>query len=265
MSNLSGKQIVLQQDDRVGTILINNPERRNAISLKMWRDLRAAAQALAAADRLRVAVIRGAGGKAFASGADISEFDTQRDGVGAVMAYDHAVAAACESIGLLEIPTIALIEGYCVGGGLALALCCDLRLASDDAQFAIPAARLGLAYRYDMVARLVSVVGPAQAKEILFTGRLFDANQALRMGLVNQVSPAPVMGAMLDESLETIAANAPLTLAAAKHAVAETMKDPGQRDMARMAELEAACIASDDYLEGRRAFEEKRPPKFVGR
>ncbi|MHA1565945.1 MAG: enoyl-CoA hydratase [Alphaproteobacteria bacterium] len=259
------KKILFHQQEAVGYIVINNPDRRNAISLAMWQDLAAAAQDLATAEGCRAVVVRGAGGAAFAAGADISEFDGNRADVSAVEVYDGAVMAACHAVGSLQVPTIALIEGYCIGGGLGLALCCDLRLAAEDARFAIPAARLGVAYRFDLVAKLVSVVGSARAKDILLTARMLGANEALAMGLVNRVSPSSGLDDLLANYLAKLTVNAPLTLAAVKQAVDQLAMDPEQRDMARIERLEAACATSGDYVEGRRAFQEGRPPRFQGR
>ncbi len=262
---LPDKKILVRQEDAVGFITINNPGRRNAISLAMWQELAVAAHGLAAADGCRGVVVRGAGGAAFAAGADIAEFDEKRASASAVEAYDQAVAVACMAIGSLPVPTIALIEGYCIGGGLGLALCCDLRLAAPDAQFAIPAARLGVAYRFDLVAKLVSVVGPARAKDMLLTARMVGADEALAMGLVNRVSSGGGLSDLLDSYLAKLTVNAPLTLVAAKQAVDQLAIDPGLRDMALVARLEAACVGSADYVEGRRAFREGRPPRFLGR
>jgi len=161
-------------------------------------------------------------------------------------------------------PTIALIRGYCIGGGVGLAVCCDLRICSDNSRFAVPAAKLGLGYSYAGLRRLIDVVGPAFAREIFFTARQFDAEEARHMGLINRVVPEPELEAYVKNYAETIAANAPLTVKAVKYIVGEAMKDESARDLVRCAELVEQCFASKDFIEGRRAFMEKRKPAFTG-
>ena len=216
-------------------------------------------------DDVRVVVLTGAGGKAFVSGADISRFESERASLETQKVYNQTVERANASIYEFPKPTIAMIRGYCIGGGLGLAVCCDLRICSDNSRFAVPAAKLGLGYAYSGVRRLTDVVGPAFAKEIFFTARQFDAEEARMMGLVNRVVPEAELEDYVKSYAETIATNAPLTVKAAKYIVGEAMKDESKRDLARCRELVEQCFASNDYIEGRRAFMEKRKPAFTGR
>jgi len=249
----------------IGTITFNNPERRNAVSLDMWE----AAEAILADFRddpaVRVVVVTGAGGKAFVSGADISKFESERSGEAAVRAYNAQTERVYALLHGFPKPTIAEIHGACVGGGVALAVCCDLRFCAEDSRFAIPAAKLGLGYGYAGMKRLVDVVGPAFAKEMLFTARFFSAAEARAMGLVNRVLPDAELGAHVADCAAAIAANAPLTVQAAKRVLNEALKDRADRDMAAVEAMVASCFASEDYIEGRRAFLEKRTPIFRGR
>lgn len=254
-----------QRAGAVGWMVFDNPARHNAVSLAMWEAVPPILADFAADPEIRVVVVAGAGERAFVSGADISEFESRRAAPEAVRAYDAATERAFEALRDCPKPTLAMIRGHCLGGGLAVALGCDLRIAAADARFAIPAARLGLGYRVSGIARLVSVVGPAFAQEILFTARSFSAEEAQGMGLVNRVVPAAALAARIDEETARIAANAPLTIAAAKRAIAELAKDPAARDLAACQAAVDACFASADYAEGRRAFLEKRPPRFEGR
>lgn len=249
----------------VGRIVINNPARHNAISLAMWESLARHLETAAADPSVRLLVLKGAGGKAFAAGADISKFESERASKAASDAYNATSSRASELLYGFPRPTIAHINGYCIGGGLAVALCCDLRFAETVSRFAIPAARLGLGYGLDGVRRLVDVVGGAAAMEIFFTARQFDAAEALRMGLVNQVASPDSLDQIVADCVSRICANAPMTVAAAKAAVRELAKDAAQRNRAAVDAMVAACFASADFVEGRTAFMEKRQPKFEGR
>jgi enoyl-CoA hydratase/carnithine racemase len=260
-----GGRIDVSREGALGWIVFDHPERRNAISEEMWRALPQAAASLAGDPAVRVVVLRGAGEVAFVSGADISEFQRIRTGANAAGEYDALTDAAFSTLRALPKPVIAMVHGFCVGGGLALALSADLRFASEDARFAIPAARLGLGYSAAGIRVLVELVGPSHAKEILFSARLFDAPEALRMGLVNGVFPKAALEQAVRSSAQTIAENAPLTLTAVKRVVGELGVDEAQRDRAGVAAAIRACFESDDYREGVRAFLEKRRPRFQGR
>jgi len=258
-------KMLARKDGPVGHLIFNNPERRNAVSLEMWQAIVSILEDFAADTTIRVAVLSGAGGKAFASGADISRFEGERTGTEAIARYNAAVEGANAAVHDFSKPTIAMIQGYCIGGGLGLALCCDLRICSEDSRFAVPAARLGLGYAYPGLKRMVDVVGPAFAKEIFYTARQFDAREAETMGLVNRVVPAEELEGFVAGYADKIASNAPLTIAGVKFVVGEILKDPGERDLDRCAAMVERCFESQDYTEGRRAFMEKRKPVFTGK
>jgi enoyl-CoA hydratase len=257
-------KMLARKDAGVGYLIFNNPERHNAVSLEMWEATKRILDDFAADKDIRVVVLTGAGGKAFVSGADISKFDSERASLEAARAYNAKSEAAYAGVHEFPKPTIAMIRGYCIGGGLGLAVCCDLRICSDNSRFAVPAAKLGLGYSYNGLRRLIDVVGPAFAKEIFYTARQFDAEEARVMGLVNRVLPEAELEAYVKTYADTISANAPLTLKAVKIVVGEALKDESRRDMARCTAAVEACFASNDYAEGRRAFMEKRKPTFTG-
>jgi enoyl-CoA hydratase len=256
--------IIVKKDGSVGWLIFNNPERLNAVSYEMWAAMTPALNDFAADPAIRSVVLRGAGDKAFVSGADISQFEAKRGSADAVAEYNATSARAGAALQNLPKPTIAMIRGYCIGGGVGLAVCCDLRICSDNSRFAVPAAKLGLGYGYPGVKRLIDVVGPAFAKEIFFTARQFDAGEAQGMGLVNRIVPQSELEDYVKTYAKTIAGNAPLTVKAAKRIVNEAMKDESKRDLAHCRELVEQCFASNDYVEGRRAFMEKRQPAFTG-
>jgi enoyl-CoA hydratase len=257
-------RIIVGRDGPVGTITFNNPERHNAMSLEMWQDGAAAIRDFCDAGDVRAIVLTGAGEKAFVAGADISRFGEERDSAEAIAVYNDSVRVFQDTLTQAPMPTIAKIGGYAIGGGLAIALCCDIRIASDDSRFAIPAAKLGLGYAAPGIERLMQIVGPSFAMEIFYTARQFDAGEALTMGLVNRVLPRAELGAYVDGYVERIAGNAPLTIRAVKTAVQENLKPPADRNTALCDEQVAACFASNDYKEGRLAFAEKRAPNFTG-
>lgn len=257
-------QVHLERDGSVATIILDHPERRNAISRDMWQGMLDAANAIAEDPSVRVAIIRGAGEVAFASGADISQFTEQRADGDANTAYDNTTAQATAALTKLRVPLIAAIHGFCIGGGLAVALTADLRVSADDGQFAIPAARLGLGYGHAGIKGLMKLVGPSEAKHILFTAKRFDADQALRMGLLSDVVAKSDLDAAVDDLASTIAANAPLTVAAVKIAVSELVRDPGDRELEKADAAVRRCFDSADYKEGVAAFMEKRTANFTG-
>jgi enoyl-CoA hydratase/carnithine racemase len=258
------EKIVSRREDAVGRVVFNNPEKRNAVSLEMWQAAEAALDQFAADDAVRVVVLSGAGDKAFVSGADISKFESERAGAEAVAHYNATTARFYQKLTAFPKPVIAEITGSCVGGGVALAVCCDLRICGASSRFSIPAAKLGLGYGFAGLKRLVDVVGPAFAKEMFFTARLFSAAEAYEMRLVNRVLPDLEVAAYVEGYAQAITRNAPLTIGSVKAIVGEVLKDPAARDLARCDELVQRCFASQDYVEGRRAFLEKRPPVFTG-
>ena len=257
-------ELRLQCDGDIGFVIASNPARMNAFTAGMWRALPEVLTAAEADAAIRVIVLRGAGTRAFSAGADISEFDSARSG-DATAAYDALNDAAFRALSGCTKPTIAMIHGFCLGGGLAIALCADIRLADDVAEFAIPAAKLGLGYNARWVRPLLAAVPPARAKELLFTGRRFKAAEAQAMGLVNAVVPAAELEAKTRALAGEIAANAPLTVRAAKRTIDELTRNPQSPDLAALDAAVAACFASEDYAEGRLAFKEKRKPRFQGR
>ena len=261
---LKTERMIAEIDNGIGWVTFNNPARLNAMSMEMVEAIPTIFKTFQNDDSVRVVVTRGAGDRAFVSGADISEFEEKRASADARKIYDERSAEAAEAMKAFDKPTIAMIRGYCIGGGLMMALRADMRIGADDSQFGIPAARLGLGYGFGGVTGLVDLIGPAYANEILFSARRFQAEEALRIGLINRMVPVSELEDTVRELAQTIAGNAPLTIKAAKYAIREKLKDPENRDMAGIASRVEACFQSEDYIEGRRAFMEKRPAKFQG-
>lgn len=259
-------KMLSRKDGRVGYVIFNNPERHNAVSLDMWVAAGEMLEDFAKDSEIAVVVVTGAGGKAFVSGADISRFDQERSSEDAVAHYNAVVEKSYAAFHEFPKPTIAAIRGYCIGGGMGLATCCDLRIATEGSRFAVPAAKLGLGYAYPGLKRLVDIVGPSFAMEIFYTARQFTAAEVCDMGLVNRlVSDAPgELEKYVQDYASMIAGNAPLTIHAAKETIAEIMKEDSRRDIARTDALVDACFKSNDYQEGRKAFMEKRRPVFTG-
>jgi enoyl-CoA hydratase len=258
-------RMLAEKDGTIGWMIFDHPERRNAVTQTMWLQIGEILEDFGKDEAIRVVVLKGAGDKAFVSGADISQFGQQRRNAAEVATSNRLTEAARQALATFPKPTIAMIQGYCLGGGLAIALTCDLRLASEDSTFGIPAARLGVGYAAQSVALLQTLVGPAYTREILYTGRRFSADEAWHMGLINRLLPRAELAPYVQDYAAMIGANAPLTVRAAKLASTELLKAEAERDLAIVQRAVAACFDSADYHEGRTAFLEKRPPVFTGR
>lgn len=258
------EKMLSRKEGGIGYVIFNNPERHNAVSLDMWEAASRFLDNFRNDKSIRVVVLTGAGGKAFVSGADISKFEEERSDEKAIARYNKAVDQAYTAVYEFPKPTIAMIRGYCLGGGVGLAVCCDLRICSDNSRFAVPAAKLGLGYGYTGIKRLSDIVRPAFTKEIFFTARQFDATEAQAMGLVNRVVPKDELETYVRDYAAMIVGNAPLTVDSVKYIVGEAAKDESERNIARCTELVNQCFASNDYAEGRKAFMEKRKPAFTG-
>lgn len=258
-------KMLCEVTEGVGIITFNQPEKRNAMSIDMWNGLTEILGDFAETQEVRVVVLTGSGDKAFVSGADISQFGEHRDSADAQRQYDKLTSAGRAKLAAFEKPVIAEIRGFCLGGGLGIAMQADLRIASEDSQFGIPAAKLGLAYGYDMVSKLVSLVGPAHAKALLFTGERVDGLEAARMGLINRLVPNEALVSTVRDLAKNMARNAPLTIHAAKLAVGVVAGHDQAHTREDVAKVVAACFDSADYREGRTAFMEKRKPIFTGR
>lgn len=258
-------RVIAEKQGPVGWLVFNNPERRNAVSLDMWEAIPRVLDRFETDPEVRVIVLAGAGDKAFVSGADISQFESQRSGAEAVQRYEEIAEGAQLRLQRCDKPVLAMIRGYCLGAGVNIALTCDLRIAAEDARFGIPAARMGLGYRVSSTKNLVDTIGPAHTREMLITARQYGAAEAERIGLVQRVVPAAALEAEVLETCAGIAANAPLTMRTAKRIVRELLASPESFDEAACRALVKECFESSDYKEGRRAFMEKRRPAFQGR
>ena len=249
----------LDTDGAVATLTLDRPAKRNAMSFEMWSALPGLLAGVAADDAVRVLVLRG--GEHFSAGADISEFGTLRGTAQDAARYGAAVHAGERAIATLGKPTIAAVAGFCIGGGCELALACDLRVAADDARFGITPAKLGIVYNLTSTKQLVDVVGPAWAKQILYTGEIIDAATALRIGLVNEVHPAAGWDARVKELAGLIASRAQVSVRGAKQIV-NRITDGQHADDDAVRALYDEAVHSAEYAEGVRAFLEKRTPRF---
>jgi enoyl-CoA hydratase/carnithine racemase len=258
-------RVVARKEGATGWVIFDNPARRNAVSLAMWQAIAGLLEDFGADPQVRVVVLAGAGDKAFVSGADISQFESQRSGPEAVRRYEEIAEGAQLRLHGFDKPTVAMIRGYCLGAGVNIANVCDLRIAADDARIGIPAAKLGLGYRASSTKNLVDVAGAANAREILLTGRQYSAAEAKAMGLLHYVVPGTELESFTRKMCETLAGNAPLTMRTAKRIIRELLQSPREFDAAQARAWVTECFDSADYSEGRKAFMEKRKPLFTGK
>ena len=262
--HLETDKMLASIDNGVGWMIYNNPARRNAISHEMKLAMIVILDEFLHNDAVRVVVLRGAGDKAFVSGSDISQFEKKRATPEQQQEFQKVGQQVQERFDALDKPLLAMIQGFCLGGGLGTALQADIRISSDDAQYGIPAGRLGIGYNYPGMKKVVELIGPSRAKELIFTARRYSAQEALQMGLINEIVPREKLEARVREVAAMIADNAPLSSKAAKLMTREIMKDPDSRDLDLCAALVKDCFASSDYIEGRTAFMAKRKPVFTG-
>jgi len=260
-----GGKMLAGRIGHVGLMLFNHPERYNAITAEMWGGVADILDAFTADPAVRVVVMAGTGDKAFVSGGDISQFAANRANAEADAAFAQLTARGRQALARFDKPTIASLQGYCLGGGMAIALEADLRIAGTGARLGIPAVKLGIAYGIAPLHKLVSLVGPSRARMVLYTGRQFDAAESLAMGMVDEVVDAAGLEARVLALAQDIAANAPLAVMAAKFNIDQLLKDPADRDLERVAQHTRICMDSEDYREGRTAFMDKRKPVFQGR
>jgi enoyl-CoA hydratase len=261
---LATENMLAEIDGSIGWMTFNKPDRRNAVSLDMWAAIPAILDRFEHDPAVRTVVLKGAGDQAFVSGADISQFENARSSPESNANYEQVSGDAGRRLAAFPKPTIAMIRGFCIGGGLAIAIGCDIRIANEEARFGIPAARLGLGYAPTGVKQLMELVGPSFTKEIFFTARHFSVTEALEMGLVNRVVDDGALEDYTRQYCAMISDNAPMTMHALKRTVGELARAE-KADLAACDRLVEACFESEDFIEGRRAFMEKRRPIFLGR
>ncbi|MFT4561732.1 MAG: enoyl-CoA hydratase [Gammaproteobacteria bacterium] len=262
---MSEGNIIAEKHGHLGRLIFNNPDRHNAMSRAMWGQLADTMEMFDGDDDIRVVVLEGAGDRAFVSGADISKFESERADPERIKEYGVAVNRGYASLQYAQTPTIAKIKGICFGGGMGIAVSCDLRICSDDSSFCIPAAKLGVGYGHENTKVLIDLVGPSYAKEIFYTARRFDTEEVKTMGLVNRVVAHAELDDYVSSYVEAMTNNAPLSLKTTNVIINELLKDEGERDLALCNSLVEDCSKSEDIQEGRRAFMEKRKPVFKGR
>ena len=261
---MTTEKMLSRIEEGVGYITFNNPDKHNAVSIEMWDALEKILDNFRNSNKIRVIVLNGAGGKSFVSGADISKFDKERSSKEAVLSYNKRTQKVYELLESFPKPTIAMIDGYCIGGGLNLAVCCDIIICSEKSKFAMPAAKLSLGYPFSSIKRLFDVMGPGMAKHFMFTAEKISATEALTCGLVQKLISEDSIDSYVKDYALTIANNAPLTIKAMKQIGIEILKNPDERDLLLCEKLASACFDSEDYKEGRKAFMEKRKPNFKG-
>lgn len=257
--------IQCRKDGAVGHIVFNKPEKMNAVCLEMWQAMGDAMDRFESDDEVRVVVLSGAGGKAFVAGADVGKYEQERGDKDAQEHYAQTGEAAMQKIYRSRKVTVAAIDGYCIGGGVSIALVCDLRYCSAKSSFGQPAMNIGIGYRYSSLRRMVDIIGYGAAKDMLLAGLRLSAEEAYVKQLVGRVLPDEKFWPWMDELVANLAVGAPLTAEDIKYTLWTYAQDEAVRDTARCEELFQVCYASADYKEGIRAFAEKRKPVFVGR
>ena len=262
---MTNSKMILEIKDGAGFITFNNPEKHNAVSLEMWESLGEMMDQLEKDNNVRVVVLKGAGGKSFVSGADISKFDKDRSTKEQVLNYNEKTGKLYQRIEAFPKPTIAMIDGYCIGGGLNLAVCCDIRICSEKSQFAMPAAKLSLGYPFSSIKRLFDTMGPGMSKHFMFTAERISSGEALNCGLVQKLVKDIELEEFVNSYAQRISKNAPLTIKAMKQIGIEVLKNSEDRDLVLCEKLVSECFDSEDYKEGRKAFMEKRKPIFQGK
>jgi enoyl-CoA hydratase/carnithine racemase len=265
MSTETENPLLVEREAPLGWMIINRPHKRNSLNYQAWQRLVEAMEELNADPQIRVIIMRGVTPEAFISGADISEFPGHWADAEQAKAYRSAPGNATSALMSSPKPVIAMISGICMGGGVHVALCCDIRIAARGTRFAIPAARLGVGYGLDGILALSQIAGPANARDILMSARTFDAEEALHMGLIHQLVEPAELELAVRQYANKMAANAPLSMAAAKATIREALKEGADRDMEKVNTMVSRCFASEDHKEGVRAFLEKRQPRFQGR